>query len=257
MFRKILVILGFVVVCLLFSGYFYCAERYSAQQRALLRCNAIDVIVTNSHDRNFVSAAEVREIVRPSVEGMLVNDINADALEDYICSNSAISHAEAYVRNPSTLVLEVTQRNPVVRFQGPDGGFYCDLSGYVLPLAGGVTLDLPIVCGALPFKADTAKGGFPEDGRQWLAELIGLTETIRNNSYWSREIEQIWVEENGDVVLYTNSCNEKFIFGGLNNVNAKLSKMAGYYRTIRPQALQNGKKYTSVNLKYKDQIICK
>ena len=257
MLRKILVITGFVVVCLLFSGYFYCAERYASQQRAQLKCSDIDVVITNSRSQNFITQAEVANMVRPAVAGMLINDININSLEEYVCASSAICHAEAFVRNPSTLVLEVTQRNPVVRFQGAGRGFYCDSTGYVLPLLGHVSLDLPIVSGNLRFSPDTVKGGYPASGREWLGSLINLTETIRNNPYWSREIEQIWVEDNGDIVLYTNSCNERFVFGSLDNVDDKLKKMAGYYRTIRPQAAAKGRHYSSVNLKYKDQIICK
>ena len=59
------------------------------------------------------------------------------------------------------------------------------------------------------------------------------------------------------MVLYTRSGDEKFIFGSLNDIDDKLTKMAGYYRTIKPQAKAKGKTYKTVNLKYKDQIICK
>lgn len=257
MFRKILVISCFALVCTLLCGYFYCAERYAAQQRAKLRCDRIDVVITNSHSQNFISEKEVADMVNAAVSGTLINNINVHSIEQFVCENSAICRAEAFVRNPATLVLEVTQRNPVVRFQCENGGFYSDSSGYILPLRGKVSLDLPIVCGNLRFKADTVRGGYPTAGREWLRDLIGLTETIRNNSYWSREIEQIWVEGNGDIVLYTNSCNEKFIFGSTDDALTKFTKMAGYYRTIRPQALKENKHYTTVNLKYKDQIICK
>ena len=154
-------------------------------------------------------------------------------------------------------MLEVTQRNPVARFQTSAGGFYCDSSGFILPLLGRVTLDLPVVSGRMMFDAPAGLSGYPTRGRDYLENLLHLTEAIRNNSYWSREIEQIWVEENSDIVLYTRSCDEKFIFGGLNDIEDKLTKMAGYYRTIKPQAKAKGKTYTTVNLKYKDQIICK
>ena len=58
-------------------------------------------------------------------------------------------------------------------------------------------------------------------------------------------------------MLYTRSCSEKFILGSAGDAAAKLEKMAGYYRTIRPEAARKGKTYTTVNLKFKNQIICK
>ena len=257
MIRKILVILGFVVICTMLSGYFYCADRYAATQSSSTRCDKIDVIITNGQSQNFISESEVADMVRRSAIGKKPSDINIYSLEQRLCNSSAICKAEAYMRAPSTLVLEVTQRNPVVRFQTSGGGFYCDSSGFILPLLGKVTLDLPVVSGKLMFDTPDNLSGYPTRGKKWLEDMINLTETIRNNSYWSREIEQIWVDDNSDVVLYTRSCDEKFIFGGLDDVDAKLNRMAGYYRTIRPEAKAKGKTYKTVNLKFKDQIICK
>jgi cell division protein FtsQ len=257
MIRKILVILGFVVICTMLSGYFYCADRYAASQTASLKCDKIDVIITNSHQQNFISEGEVADMVRRSAIGKRPDEVNIHSLEQRLCNSSAICKAEAYMRAPSTLVLEVTQRNPVVRFQTARGGFYCDSSGFILPLLGKVTLDLPVVSGKMMFDVPDNLSGYPTRGKQWLEDMIRLTETIRNNSYWSREIEQIWVDDNSDVVLYTRSCDEKFIFGGLDNVDSKMTRMAGYYRTIRPEAKAKGKSFKTVNLKFKDQIICK
>lgn len=257
MFRKILVIFMFVLICVLFSGYFYCADRYAAQQAGPLSGDNIKVIITNGQSQNFISESEIVEMVRPAVKNMTMKEISINSLEQHLCNSSAICKAEAYIQHPATLVLEVAQRNPVVRFQTDKGGFYCDSSGYVLPLLGRITLDLPIVSGKLPFKVPATRDGYPETGREWLGSLLQFTEQIRNNPYWSKEIEQLWVEDNGDVVVYTRSCNEKFIFGSLNDSGDKLTKMAGYYRTIRPKALAEGKQYEVINLKYKDQIICK
>ena len=257
MIRKILVIVGFVAICAMLSGYFYCADRYASTQTASLKCDKIDVIITNDRQQNFISEGEVADMVRRYAVGKKPDDINIHSLEQRLCNSSAICEAEAYMIAPSTLVLEVTQRNPVARFQTSQGGFYCDSSGFILPLLGKVTLDLPVVSGRMMFDIPDNLSGYPTRGKQWLEDMLCLTEKIRNNSYWSREIEQIWVEDNSDVVLYTRSCDEKFILGGLDDIDGKLTKMAGYYRTIRPEAKKAGKSYKTVNLKFKDQIICK
>lgn len=257
MFRKILVIFLGVLVCALLSGYFWCADRFTAQQAGSLTCDKIEVIITNPRAQNFISEDEVAAMARPFAAGKRIEGLDVNSLEEYLCHTSAICAAEAYIHNPATLTLEVTQRNPVLRFQTESGGFYCDSSGFILPLLGKVTLDLPVVSGHLRFDAPKNFSGHPTSGQQWLSQLLKLTETVRRNPYWSREIEQIWVEDNSDIVLYMRSCDEKFIFGSLGDTEAKLTKLAGYYRTIRPEAAAKGKKYTTVNLKYKDQIICK
>ena len=257
MFKKILVIFLGVVFCAVLSAYFWCADRFTAREAGSLCCDAIKVVITNPRAQNFISEEEVVQMVRPMALGKRIDGLDVNSLENYLCNTSAICQAEAYVRNPATLTLEVTQRNPVLRFQTDEGGFYCDSSGFILPLLGKVTLDLPVVSGHLLFDVPKKLSGHPAEGQQWLRDLLRMTETIRMNPYWSREIEQIWVEKNSDIVLYMRSCDEKFIFGPACDTDAKLLKLAGYYRTIRPQAAAKGKKYTTVNLKYKDQIICK
>ena len=90
MFKKILVILCLVVVCAIFSGYFYCAGRYSASQTALERCNNIDVIITNPQQQNFIGEGEVADLVRNVVMGKQIESINTYALEERLCASSAI-----------------------------------------------------------------------------------------------------------------------------------------------------------------------
>lgn len=211
----------------------------------------------NSQSQNLINEHEIEEIVRPIALDRTIKDINIKYLEDYLRGQSAVIDAEAFVSGPSTVVVEVALRKPVVRFQTQQGSFYCDHDGYIIPMQGKSTFELPIVSGNIQFEVPKDFTGYPASGSQWLGKLIDFSETISNNSYWSREIEQIWIDNNGDVELFTNSCSERFIIGSLNSTSDKLDKMAGYYRTIRPKAAAKGKRYTTVNLKYKDQIICK
>lgn len=257
MFRKIMTIAGLLAACAVFSGYFYCVNRYGAQQTGDLCCRDIKVMITNPQPQNFISEEQVAAMVRDYALGSRIDELNIHSLENLLCTSSAICASQVYIEAPATLTLEVTQRNPTVRFQTPKGGFYCDSSGFILPLLGRVTLNLPTVAGSLPFSVPEGGSGYPAGGLESLRALIGLCNAIRTNAYWSREVEQIWIEPNSDIVLYTKSCSEKFILGSADDAQSKLKKMAGYYRTIRPQAAANGKTYSTVNLKFKNQIICR
>lgn len=257
MFRKIMTIAGLLAACAVFSGYFYCVGRYGGQQTGELCCRDIKVIITNPQRQNFISEEQVSAMVRDYALGCRMDDLNINALENLLCTSSSICASQVYIEAPATLTMEVTQRNPTVRFQTPGGGFYCDSSGFILPLLGGVTLNLPTVAGSLPFSVPQSGSGYPESGLESLRSLIGLCDAIRTNAYWSQEVEQIWIEPDSDIVLYTRSCSEKFILGSSDDATSKLEKMAGYYRTIRPEAAAGGRTYSTVNLKFKNQIICK
>ena len=260
MFRRILIIFGLVVICALFGGYFYHISKYTAGYEAETRCNDIQVVFKGNTTQRFISDNDLKDVVKSSVIGRPVKDIDTGSLEKLVSETGVISHAEVYVSQPATLVMEVEQRNPIVRISTEAVNCYADSCGYLLPLMDDIILDLPIISGHVPVVAQRDVRGFPVSGRDWLRHTLTLTETVRHNSYWSSEIEQIWVNSDSDFVLFTRSLPESFIFGQIgdrDDIQDKLDKMAGYYRTIRPRAEGNDTHYNTVNLKYKNQIICK
>jgi len=260
MFRRILIIFGLVVICALFSGYFYHVGRYASAKEAEMRCDTVQILFKGDPARKFITEDELRDVVRPFVIGKTLNGIDTESLEEMVSETGVICHAEVYPIKPTSLVMEVEQRNPIVRICTDAFDCYADSCGYLLPLIDGITLDLPVLSGKAPLVARDGIRGFPASGREWLMHTLSLTETIRLNSYWSEEIEQIWVNDNADFVLFARSIPESFIFGQIgdrSDIQAKLNKMAGYYRTIRPKAIEKNVHYNTVNLKYNDQIICK
>ena len=68
-------------------------------------------------------------------------------------------------------------------------------------------------------------------------------------------IEQIYVDKNGDIILSPKVGNMEIIIGQMNNLEDKFSRLLAFYNNIAPS--QGWNKYSTVNLKYKDQIVCK
>ena len=260
MFRKILIIFGLLVTCALLSGYFYHTGKYTAECEAQLRCNEIKVVFKGDPRQKFITEEELKDVVGADAIGRAVNTIDADRLETLVSETGVIRHAEIYISQPSVLVMEVEQRDPIVRINTDSFSCYADSCGYLLPLIDNITLDLPIISGKVPVVPQKNLRGFPAEGLDWLRHTLTLTETIRKNSYWSAETEQLWVNNDSDFVIFTRSLPEKFVFGQIgdkDDIRSKLDKMAGYYRTIRPKALEKDTHYNTIDLRYKDQIICK
>ena len=67
-------------------------------------------------------------------------------------------------------------------------------------------------------------------------------------------IQQIYVEDNGDIVFYTSVGDQKIIFGAVEDIDYKFAKLNAYYRQIVPA--YGWEKYSTVNLKFSDQIVC-
>lgn len=254
MFKKILAILFCVVVTSIFGAYFFFVSKLEAKQKPSLICDNIEIVIQDNLDKNFISVPEIRAMVEDSVLGKALLDINCDGLEKQLSGTSVINQAQAYIIYPDKLVISVNQREPVVRFVDNHNSFYCDANGFVLPLTVKRALNLPIITGEFPIVIDPEFRGNYSDN-SWLMEMISLSEKIRNNAYWSNEIEQIDVLSDGDIVLYPRKRPFTIQFGDASGADSKLEKLAIFYKTILPT--EEGSKYTKVNLQYKNQIICK
>ena len=68
-------------------------------------------------------------------------------------------------------------------------------------------------------------------------------------------MEMIKVESNGDLVVVPAEGKERFIVGRPEAIPEKFAKINEYYRRIKPSVEED--MYSSVNVKYKGQIICR
>ncbi|MBO4657793.1 MAG: hypothetical protein J5639_08490 [Bacteroidales bacterium] len=254
MFKKILAILFCAVVAAIFGAYFFFVSRLEAKQAPTMTCSRIDITIQDSLYKNFITVPEIRQMVADSAIGMKLSDINTFGIEQSLTQSGVLSTAEVYTCYPDVLNVVVTQREPVLRIKADSGDFYCDRSAYLLPVAGAKALDLPVVTGHLPVQLQTG----PTEGTEaaeWLGGMLTFTEKIRNNAYWSDEIEQIEVAKDGNMTLYLRKRPFHILFGAATDLDDKFEKMAVFYKTILPT--EEGAKYKVVNIKYKNQIICK
>jgi cell division protein FtsQ len=254
MFKKILAILFCLAVTAVFGAYFFFVSRLEAKEVPSLTCSRINVSIQDSLSKNFISAAEIKRMVADSVLGRRLSDINTFAIEKELTRSGVISTAEAYTIYPDIFNVVVTQREPVLRIKAGESDFYCDRSGFILPVAGAKALDLPVVTGRLPYRLHTG----PTEGSEaekWLGDLLSFTERVRNNAYWSNEIEEIEMAADGNMTLYLRKRPFRILFGSATDLDDKFEKMAVFYRTILPT--EEGAAYKEVNIKYKNQIICK
>lgn len=253
MFKKILIIL-FVIVTFAISGaYFFFSSKLNNEGREQLLCKELQVTLLDSLDNVFISVADVESMVDTLVLGKYLDSIDTHYIEQFLIGKDVIDSANAYYSMPNKVIIEVTQRKPIIRFQLEEFGFYADESGFILPLISKHPLNLPIVTGHLPFEIDKSFRGYTNE-QIWMNNIISITNFIQNNAYWCKEIEQIHIEENGDLIFYPKARPFKVVFGGFDNKEKKFEKLAVFYKAIMSDTTKN---YSVVNLKFKDQIVCK
>lgn len=246
------------LVCILAGGlpgsYFYFVHRLVAERSSQEFCRDVTVVVLDSLDNSLISAGEVKEKLKKWDFSGRCDTINLHKLEMTVQSFGEVAHAEAFRKNSHSIVINLEQRRPTVRFIKGDVNHYADCSGYLFPVYH--FTDVPVVTGDLPFDADPSfKGYLPDGQREWMDGILSLAEFLSRHEYWESVTQQIDIDGNGDIVLYLESGSESVIFGDASGIEEKFRKLEAYYRNILPSAGKG--KYSSVNLKFENQIICK
>ncbi len=228
--------------------------------RGPLKCTGLNVVIADSSVNSFVSGADVKKYLDKEYGtylGMPLDSINLPRVEDIIDGRSAVHKSQAYTTRDGKLNVKVTQRTPIVRFQKDDGGFYADAEGFLFPLQSSYSSRVQVIDGDIPLKANSGYKGEISDKkeREWLHKVLEVVNYMENSRTWRDKIVQITVSDGGELTLVPREGKEKFLFGQPIEIEEKFERMALYYSHILPE--KGSDKYTSVNVKYSGQIVCK
>lgn len=251
--RHILSVTLVVALCVvwLLSG------RSWARIRRATTCQGVKATIADSTLRRFVSEGDVVSWLGEwgTFVGAPLDSLNLLEMENLLDSKGIIRKSQVWLEDDGFIHAEVTQREPVIRFQRGNLGFYADRSGFLFPLQNRFTARVPIVDGVLPIRYEAGFKGYPEEAadKTWILQVLALTDYM-NSRAWMDLIGQITVDRRGNLVLLPREGREKFLFGAPTGAEAKFGRIRTYYNTILPS---HGEGYTTVDVRYDGQIICR
>ena len=252
---RILVAVTAVAACLFL---WLVGDRLADGNRREVTCSGIEATIADSLDRKFVSPEDIQDWMADygTYLGLRLDSVDLRRVESVIDGKSAVRKSQAWLTDDGVLHVSVTQREPVVRFQGASGGFYADADGYLFPLQNRHTARVPVVDGALPLKLGKGFKGVPETEkeRQWVLSMLGLVRYLGDRKEWNDLVGQISVLKDGNLVLIPREGTERFLFGGPTGIDAKFGRIRKYYEGVVPT---QETPYRTVDVRYDGQIICK
>lgn len=250
--------LAFILTAVCLGGLLV-VLRAGAKDRHQVLCKEVDVTVADSLERRFVSEQDVKDYLKEygNYTGQRIDSVDLKRIENLLEGRSAIRGCEAYVTGDGVLHIRVSQREPIVRFQTANNGYYADSQGFIFPLQKNDAARVPVIDGAVPLTVARGFKGTPEreTERRWLAEAIRLVGFMEQDRTWRHFFSQVTVLPGGDLVLIPNTGRERFLFGPARDIEAKFGRIRTYYEAVVPAGEPD--RYGSVNVKYNKQIICK
>ncbi len=232
----------------------------SNEARHQLTCTGLEISVLDSAKLGFVTKADVRKYIAEGYgtwSGQRLDSVNLRRLESVIGNKSAVRRAEAYTTLDGVLHIEVLQREPVVRFKTPYGGFYADETGFVFPLQPNYTPDILVIEGNIPIMREDGYKGAPrtEKEQKWLADVIRFVKVMERDKFWAETVKTVRSGRNGGLELIPHKGKERFIFGWPDGIEDKFSRMEEYYKYIKPSKEEGH--YRTVDVRYNGQIVCR
>ena len=247
MLRKLLKLAGYLGVLV----FFIITLAFTSHESKNVPCRSIEIEFGND-ELIKLSKAEITRMIKSAdknITGEKLEDINAEVIEKAVEKNPAVLKAEVYkvVAKDTTsykgiVTVRVKHRRPVVRVMSEEGSYYLDKFGDKIPISTSYTANVLV-----------ATGYFSEKYAR--EQLLPFVLFVENSEFWKAQIEQVYVEKNGDLILTPLVGDQIIELGKLDNFKEKLRNMRAFYNQVLVR--NNWNKYDKISLKYKNQVVAK
>jgi cell division protein FtsQ len=256
--RKHITLLGILLYMMVTLGF------VSGKMNDVL-CENVHVVIVDSARQKFVQPQEVVSLLKTmemKLWGYSVFQIESHQAERTVLNNMPmIAKAIAYADIKGNFHLDLEQRKPIARIVTKTGhSYYLGEDGHLLPLSPNYTARVPVVSGDIYQKlpgnrAITIDTLVLHQGASntMLDETFRLLSYIYNDSLLRRMVEQVYVNKN-EFEIIPKVGTHVIEFGDISQLEHKFIKLKVIY--YKGFSNLGWNKYSRVNLKYKNQVVC-
>lgn len=261
--RKIVVVVLWIIGL---SGLLASLAFVGKKEKAVVAGN-VTVTILNTDENSFIDEQDVKEFFharRDSILNTQLGSIQVNDLEKALNSHPAIENAEVAVDINGDVTMNVTQRTPVVRVLTSSGeSYYIDTQSKLMPLSDAYTARVLIATGAInePYARRYAVPVNDMIKNEALSKVSVLDDIYTLSSYIASDsvltslIHQINVTNEDEIELYPSIGDHKIIFGEVKDIKEKFEKLKLFY-TEGLNKTDGWNKYATINIKYKNQVVC-
>lgn len=232
------------------------------QQDSLL-CKKLDISINQEDELYFVDNLDITELLKnrgDSIVNQTKASINITEIEKVLNNHPAIANAEVFITLDGIVKVKIKQRKPVIRiFNSEDESYYLDSEARLMPLSEKYTVNVLVANGIIQesyaqyYKKTALDTSVSK--KSILDDLYVMANYINNDEFWKAQIRQLYVNEEKDIELVPLVGDQQIIFGDTTAMEEKFKKLKTFYKEgLNVTGWWN--KYSTINLKYKNQIVC-
>ena len=178
-------------------------------------------------------------------------NINFNDLEKKIKSNPHIKKVTLYKDLTGNLNVIVNQFQPIARIIHENKSKkYFDIDGEIFPTSLGYSHRVLLIF--LTSKINFLNNNL--NNTEFGVDLLNMVKYIESDKFLSKIVSEIEVDNFKNIIIRPQISKQKIIFGYPDDLVNKFRKIKIFYEDIAPAKGWNT--YNSVNVKYRNQIIC-
>lgn len=239
--KKILYItLATLLIAYLIAYIFY----FSDFTREIPVCEKVEVVIVDSLEKHFLTEKDIVEQLKKAGLYPLnkkSGEINTYNIENNLLKNEIIERAEVVQLTSGAIKIVISQKMPILRVFNSDGSYFVDKAGRTMPAVLAQAIYVPVASGNI-------EKSFA------LSELYKFALFLQNDEFWNHQITQIYVRNVNDIEIVPRVGSHRILIGSLDDFEKKLLHLRLFYEQAIPKV--GWDKYSVINLKYKNQIVC-
>lgn len=214
-------------------------------------------LVSRYYIRQLVTENEIK------VKGQPLGQIDLEKIHNVITSSPFVKNANLTIDVNGKVKANVQQRNPIARVIDKTGHqYYLDNEGKRVPISHEFTARVLVANGKIEpvsAKAELQKKGITDEPYKMLPgdvqKVYIVAQQLRSEAFLNALVEQIFINPKGEIELIPKIGEQSILLGDTVGLQEKLDKLKLFY--TMENRTEEWSSYRLINLKYRDQIICK
>ena len=227
----------------------------SVQRKKKAAVDLLVIKVASTESGRLIHEKEVKKLIVKSIgfnpDKKSIRKINSRKLEADLERDPRVRNAEVYFDAKNRMHVKVDPKEVIVRISDVSGAqYFLDDKGNQVPVIRGGAVRVPLANGYIErYRKEFDK----KPGYSALKEVFNIVRFIKDDEFLDALIEQIHVDEAGEIVLIPKVGKEKLIFGTSAQMQDKFENLKIFYRDGMTKLGWN--RYPALNLKFINQVV--
>jgi cell division protein FtsQ len=230
---------------------------FAAKEAEQITCNHVNVIISHQDEMQLINREQVLALfISNGNDSLLIGkplqQIDISEIERQVKRHELIKHAQVFTDLNGELHIHIEQRRPILRvINAYNEHYFIDETGFKMPLSTVFTPHIPVATGYI------IERYIGNDSIETFSfqSIFKIATYVDKHDFWKAQIEQIFVNEDNELILIHKLGNHTILFGTTENMESKFEKLLVFYLEGLNRTGWN--KYSEIDVRFENQIVAR